>query len=299
MRVLIVGCGYVGLPLGAELARQGHQVFGIRRNPKALDELKAAHIQPISADITRAEHLERLPLPFDWVVNCVASGGGGAEEYRRLYLQGTQNLIERFAAAPPQKFVYTSSTSVYGQIDGSVVDETSPTTPAVPTAKVLLKTEEALLVAARQKTFPAVILRLAGIYGPDRGYWFKQFLAGEARMEGDGKRFLNMIHLDDVVGCVIATLQGGRAGEIYNAVDDEPVSQCDFFQWLATTLASPMPPSVALEPDAARKRGVTNKRVANGKLKAELKYQFQYPDFRRGYAAEIRKSSTSRSTKGL
>ena len=96
MRVLIVGCGYVGLPLGAELVQQGHEVFGLRRS--AADELKAAGITPLLADITRAESLAGLPRDFDWVVNCVASGGGGAGEYQQLYLQGTRNLIEWLAA---------------------------------------------------------------------------------------------------------------------------------------------------------------------------------------------------------
>ena len=167
------------------------------------------------------------------------------------------------------------------------------------TAKVLLETEKALLAAAQEKKFPAVILRVAGIYGPDRGHWFKQFLKNEARIEGDGSRFLNMIHRDDLIGCVIAALKNGRPGEIYNAADDEPVSQLHFFQWLAQSLDKPLPPSepaaVALarsgapreNPDASRKRGVTNKRVLNRKLKMELGHQFKYPNFRKGYSAEL------------
>ena len=103
-------------------------------------------------------------------MNCVASGGGGAEEYRQVYLQGTRNLIEWLAPQPPKKFVYTSSTSVYGQNDGSLVKENSPTEPLAATAQVLVETERVLLDAARRKEFPAVILRVAGIYGPDRGY---------------------------------------------------------------------------------------------------------------------------------
>ena len=123
MRVLIVGCGYVGRPLGAELARQGHAVFGLRRNVRAADELKSAGIQPLPADITKPEELKKLPGDFDWVVNCVAAGGGGAENYRQIYLEGNRNLIAWLAGSPPQKFIYTSSTSVYGQNDGSVVTE--------------------------------------------------------------------------------------------------------------------------------------------------------------------------------
>lgn len=287
MKCLIVGCGYVGLPLGAELIRLGHQVFGLRRNAAAQRELQAAGIQPLIADVTRPETLAKLPRDFDWAVHCVASRGGSAEDYRRIYLQGTRHILEWLAPSLSTKFVYTSSTSVYGQTDGSQVKETSPTRPVTETAKVLLETEQVLRDVFQQKKFPAVILRVAGIYGPERGHWFRQFLSNEARIEGDGSRFLNMIHRDDVIGCIIAALKNGRPGEIYNAVDDEPVSQLDFFQWLAEELGRDLPPSVPENLAENRKRGVTNKRVSNRKLKTELGYQFKYPDFRSGYTEEI------------
>jgi nucleoside-diphosphate-sugar epimerase len=221
------------------------------------------------------------------VVNCAASGGGSVEDYRRLYLEGTRNLIEWLAPSPPQKFVYTSSTSVYGQNDGSLVKEQSPTEPQAETARVLVETEKLLLEAAQAKQFPSVILRVAGIYGPERGYWFKQFLRDEARLDGKGERLLNMIHRDDLIGVVIAALKNGRAGEVYNAVDDEPVSQLKFFEWLGGTLDKPLPPSVTEDTEANRKRGVTNKKVSNRRLKMELGYQFKYPTFRQGYTAEL------------
>lgn len=280
MKCLIIGCGYVGLPLGAELVRQGHEVFGLRRSAAAGKELQAAGIKPLVADITRPETLAKLPGGFDWVVNCVAAGGGAAN-YRLVYLEGTRNLLAWLGAAPPEKFVYAGSTSVYAQYDGSVVTEESPADPVAETAKILRQTENVLLAAAR-KSFPAVILRVAGIYGPGRGHWVKQFLRGEARIEGDGSRWLNMIHRDDVVGGIIAALKNGRAGEIYNASDDEPVSQLNFFAWLAEILGKPLPPAVPETPDE-RKRGVTAKRVSNTKLRTELKYEFRFPDFRAGY----------------
>jgi nucleoside-diphosphate-sugar epimerase len=286
MRVLIIGCGYVGVPLGAELVRLGHEVFGLRRNSAAENELKAAGIQPLFGDVTQPETLAALPRDFDWVVNCVAAGGA-AENYREIYLQGTCNLLEWLTPNPPKKYVYTSSTSVYGQNDGFQVKETSPTEPLAETSRILVETEKILLDAAAQNKFPAVILRVAGIYGPDRGHWFKQFLKDEAHLEGDGSRFLNMIHRDDLVGCLIATLKSGRAGEIYNAVDDEPVSHLHFFQWLAQAVDKPLPPSEPENPDANRRRGVTNKRVSNRKLKMELGHRFKYPTFRQGYSAEL------------
>jgi len=286
MRVLIVGCGYVGLPLGAELVRQGHEVFGLRRSLLAENELKVAGVHPLAGDVTKPETLAKLSRQFDWVVNCVAAGGS-AENYRHTYLEGNRNLVSWLADSPPKKFVYTSSSSVYEQKDGSVVTEKSRVEPDAETAKVLVEAEKVLLDAAAQKKFPAVILRVAGIYGPGRGHWFKQFVKGEARIEGDGSRFLNMIHRDDVAGCIIAALKNGRAGEVYNVVDDEPVSQVDFLKWLAATLGKPLPPAGSKDAGIVRKRGATNKRVSNNKLKTELGYQFKFPNFRSGYGAEI------------
>ncbi|MEK7780639.1 MAG: SDR family oxidoreductase [Verrucomicrobiota bacterium] len=308
MRALIVGCGYVGFPLAAELARQGHEVFGLRRSASTDAALQAAGIKPLQADITAPDTLTKLPREFDWVVNCVASGGGDVEAYRQLYLQGMRNLVawliprsagilpasssndatatrRQDASAP--RIVYTSSTGVYGQNDGSLVDETSPTEPATETAKVLVETEKLLLAAGREKKFPAMILRAAGIYGPERGYLLKQFLRGEARIEGDGARTLNMIHRTDLIRAIIAALKVGQAGQIYNAVDDEPVSQLEFFTWLATKLSQPLPPTAPEDATAPRKRGLTNKRISNRKLRTELSFTFKYPDYRSGYSAEL------------
>jgi nucleoside-diphosphate-sugar epimerase len=312
MRVLIVGCGYVGLPLGAELVRRGHEVFGVRRplrpstklrrsqtKPSVSAEMMAAvreksqeierkhwqGVTPIHADITRREDLEKFPGPFDWVINTISSSKGGVEEYRAVYLEGTRHLLGWFSRHPPRQYVYTSSTSVYAQTDGAWVTEESAAEGASETGRVLVETEQLLLDAARQRNFPAVILRVAGIYGPERGHLFQQYIKGEARLAGDGSRLINMVHRDDVVRAIIAALERGRASEIYNVTDDEPVTQREFFDWLSGELHMPFPPS---EPEnTARKRGLTNKRVSNRKLRLELQCELKYPDFRQGYAAEI------------
>lgn len=292
MRVLIVGAGYVGMPLGVELVRQGHKVSGLRRSNMSDAEMQSAGITPLHADITRPETLAGLPNDIDWVVNCAATGGGSVEDYRQLYLQGTRNLIAWLQGTALRKFVYTSSTGVYGQNDGSLVDESSPTEPASETAQVLVQAEKVLLEAAQQKNFPSVILRAAGIYGPERGHLLKQFLRGEARIEGDGARHLNMIHRSDLVAAIIAALERARAGDIYNAVDDEPVTQLDFFRWLAASLGQPLPPAVPEDAATPRKRGLTNKRISNRKLKTELVRTFAFPNFRSGYASEIHGPNT-------
>jgi nucleoside-diphosphate-sugar epimerase len=287
MRVLIVGCGYVGLPLAAALAAMGNEVFGLRREAWSAAGPDSAGIKTLAGDITKPEDLARLPAGYDWVVNCVSSSGGGPEEYRSIYAQGGRNLLEWLAPRPPRKFVYAGSTAVYGQDDGSAVDESAPAEPHVETARVLVEAEKVLLDAVRQRGFPAVIMRLAGIYGPGRGYWFKQYLSGRARIEGGGGRILNMIHRDDAVGALIAALEKGRPGEIYNAVDDEPVTQLGCFQWLSGAMGRALPPAGREGTGTARNRGLTNKRVLNRKLKTELGYTFKYPTFRQGYEAEI------------
>ncbi|MFO1488280.1 MAG: SDR family oxidoreductase [Verrucomicrobiota bacterium] len=292
MRVLIVGCGYVGTPLGAELVRRGHEVFGLRRNPAAAGELQAEGIRPVFADFTQRDQLESLPRNFDWVVNCAAPGGGTVEGYRALYLEGTNNLLGWLRAHPPRHYVYTSSTSVYGQNDGSWVDEQSATEPGTETGDILVATEQLVLKETVGK-FPATILRSTGIYGPGRGYWLRQFLAGEARLEGQGGRFLNMIHRDDLAGSIIAVLLRGRPGQIFNACDCEPVTQRGLYTWLSEQLGRPLPPSVGENPESLRRRAVTNKRISNGLLRREIGQTFLYPSFREGYAAELKRLGVS------
>ena len=290
MRVLIVGCGYVGIPLGAELVRLGHEVFGVRRDPAAVPLLTAAGIQPVLVDISQTAALQKLPERPDWVVHCAAaSPPGGVEEYRRVYLEGTRNLLQHLAATPPRKFVYTSSTSVYGQDDGLPVKETSPTVSVTATSEVLLAAEQLLREAFQLTNCPSVILRVAGIYGPERGHLFLQYLKNQARIAGQGERFINMIHRDDLVGIMVAALKNGRGGEVYNVVDDEPVAQIHFLRWLSETLGKWMPPYAEGPEDPGRKRGLTNKKVQNRKLKMEIGYQFKYPNFRKGYTAEIQR----------
>jgi nucleoside-diphosphate-sugar epimerase len=276
MRVLVVGCGYVGKPLAERLVSEGHEVLGVSR--KATDS--DPNFAVLACDVTRPKSVARLPREFDWVINAAASSKGGVDEYRAVYLQGTKNLLAHLHFS---KYIFTSSTSVYAQTDGSLVTESSPTEPVSPTSRVLRETEQLLLDSSP----PAIILRLAGIYGPGRGHLFQQFLRGEARIHGHGNRLLNMIHRDDVVDVIIRALQRGSPGEIYNVTDNEPVTEREFFQWLAEKLHRELPLAVSETELLGRKRGTTNKRVCNEKLRAQLHYELRYPTFREGYAPEM------------
>ena len=286
MRVLIVGCGYVGVPLGAELVRLGHEVFGLRRNPAAEGELKAVGIQPLTGDMTQPETLAKLPRDFDWVVSCVAAGGD-ADSYRQIYLQGTRNLIDWLAPNPP-KNLFTPAAPVF---TGRTTARRSRN-PALPNRsrkrpKFSSRRKKFCSMRRRKENFPPSFCVWRGFTGRSAGIGSNNFCKDAAQIEGDGARLMNMIHRDDLVGCIIAALKSGRAGEIYNAADDEPVSLLHFFQWLAQAVDKPMPPVKQENSDDIRKRGVTNKRVSNRKLKMELGYRFKYPTFRQGYSAEL------------
>lgn len=288
MNVLLVGCGYVGMRLGADLAAAGHAVYGLRRSRTAEAEMEAAGIRMVQGDITDASSLRAIPEGIDWVVNLVSSTRGGAAEYERVYVEGTRNLLEQVERRSLRKYVQVSSTSVYGQTDGSWVDEQSPTEPASATSRLLVQAEEWL--RRQSADWPVVILRAAGIYGPGRGHLFQQFLRGDARRHGEGRRFLNMIHLADLASGIKAALEEGAAGETYNITDDLPVTEHEFLAWLAGELGRPLPPTVSEERLSERKRGYTNKRVSNAKAKQGLRWQPSFATYREGYAEAVRQA---------
>ncbi len=285
MRILIIGCGYSGLALGARLVQSGHEVFGMRRDSTAAGDLEAQGIRFLQGDVTEPESLKRTAPHWDVVINLVSSTRGGVDEYKAVYLEGTRTILSWLRERPPAKYLHTSSTSVYGQNDGSVVTESSNAEPVSATSRILIETETEVRAAFRHSGFPAIILRVAGIYGPQRGHLFKQYLKDEAVLRDDGEAFINNIHVQDLARAIINLIEQGIAGETYNLVDDEPVTQLDFFRWLSGNLGKPMPPSAPGDP--LRKRGLTNKRVSNAKLRA-TDFTLLYPTFREGYATELK-----------
>lgn len=286
MRILILGCGYVGTEAGRQLVVAGHSVVGVCRSPERIGELESLGIQPEVGDLTRREDLERLPGPFDAVINAVSSSKGGAAEYRSVYLEGTRTVLDWLRSHPLQRFAYTSSTSVYAQTDGSWVDECSPATPTGETGSLLRATEDLLLDANRERGFPAVILRVAGIYGPGRGFLFQKFLAGEATISGDGSRFINMVHRDDVASALVRVMDPTLAAGLYNCVDDAPLPQGEFLRWAAQSLDRPEPPTAPEPAPGTRKRGASHKRVSNARLRA-TGWVPKFPSWREGYRAWV------------
>jgi nucleoside-diphosphate-sugar epimerase len=179
--------------------------------------------------------------------------------------------------------VFISSTSVYQQTNGESVSENDADTPQNITTNILLEAEQNILEAG-----PAVaILRSSGIYGPGRGHLFRQFMNGTAAIEGDGKRFLNMVHLDDLVEAIILALELVGRRDIYNITDDEPVTQLEFFKWLSEITGRPMPPFIPEPNPSTAKRRITNKRVSNKLFKETLGFKYKYPTIREGITEEL------------
>jgi nucleoside-diphosphate-sugar epimerase len=208
----------------------------------------------------------KKPISPDFIVHCAASGRGGAEAYRHVYVNGCRNLTETFPGVP---LLFTSSTSVYAQTDGSVVTEESPAIPDRETGTLLLDAEKIVIAAG------GIVARLSGIYGPGRSVILKKFLSGEAVIEEDGRRFLNQIHRDDAAKAIHHLASLGASG-IFNASDSTPLSQLACYQALSAQFSLPLPPTGPR--DLNRKRGWTHKQVSNAKLRATA-WQPRFPSF--------------------
>jgi nucleoside-diphosphate-sugar epimerase len=267
-RVLIAGCGYVGEAAANAFHERGWEVEGWTGSAESAAKLSDRPYPVHAVDVTDRSAVSAASGEFDVVIHCVSSRGGREEQYRRLYFQGAQNLLRAF---PRATLLFTSSTSVYAQKDGSVVDEWSPAEPRHEKGKILRETEELVLAA------DGIVARLAGIHGPHRSVFLSRVLEGRTPPEGDD-RFINQVHRDDIVSALllVADRRAECRGEIFNVVADEPVKASAAYEWLSTQVKMPLVSDAA---DAGqRKRGDSNKQVSNRKLRA-LGWAPRYPTF--------------------
>ncbi len=285
-RVLVAGCGYVGSQAAVRLAARGCQVFGLRRRPRGLPD----GVVPLAADLTDPGSLADLPPALDLVLYAASAGGGAEAAYQEAYVEGPRNLLEALARSgqAPRRVLFTSSTSVYAQTGGAWVDEDSPTEPPHPTGRLLLAGERVF----RDGPFPAILLRLGGIYGPGRTRLAESVLEGSARLPGDGPRWTNRIHRDDAAGAVVhLACDVAEPAPVYLGVDREPAELAVVLRWLAAELGVPEPPP---GPSAAGRRARGNRRCSSERLVASG-YEHRFPTFREGYAsllAELRARRT-------
>ncbi len=270
MKVLIAGCGDVGNALGRELTARGDEVWGLRRNTAAL----ASAINPIQADLADPLTLAALPKHLDAVCYTAAAMGYNENAYNAAYVDGVKNMLwalERAEQRP--RFLFVSSTSVYGQDQGEWVDEDSPTTPESFSGRVLLAGE------ALVHNYPgeASAVRFGGIYGPGRNRLIKLVESG-ASCQNAPPLYTNRIHRDDCVGILVHLLDVDTVARIYIGVDSHPASQCEIMHWLAEKLGVSVPDSIA--------GSSAGKRCHNRSL-LESGYSLLYPTFREGYQAVL------------
>jgi nucleoside-diphosphate-sugar epimerase len=275
-RILIAGCGYVGQATADLFHAAGWDAEGWTASEKSAAPLSARPYPIYQIDISNRDQVAERTGIFDAVVHCASSRGGGLKAYRQIYLNGARNLLDRFFGT---KMLFTSSTSVYAQGDGSWVTEESETKPARETGRVLLETEKVVLDQG------GTVARLSGIYGPGRSALLSEFLAGTAIIDPENDRFVNQVHRDDIAFAIFLLLtREAQETQIYNVVDDQPVLQTDCYRWLAQRLNRPLPPIG--KSTGQRKRGDSNKRVSNAKLRGQG-WAPQYHTFAEGMERSV------------
>jgi nucleoside-diphosphate-sugar epimerase len=267
-RILIAGCGYVGSAAADLFHSAGWLVEGWTHSAVSAARLLDKPYPVTAVDLTDRHQINTRPQNFDLVIHCASTAGGDAESYRRVYLNGIQNLVDRFVGAT---LLFTSSSSVYAQGNGEWVNEQSPAQPQHEKGQLLWQTEQ--LVLGRG----GIVARLAGIHGPARSAILTRFLRGDAVIDPKNDRYMNHVHRDDIAAALLLLAETPpRSNSIYNVVDDSPILRSDCYRWLAEKLGRPSPPR-GHAPTSA-KRGRSNKRVSNLKLR-ECGWTPRYPSF--------------------
>jgi len=268
MHILVAGCGWLGTAVARRLAARGDRVTGIRTDPGRAGRLRELGIEPLALDLAEPGALARIP-DVDAILALQAARGGSEADYRRAYLQANATLLAA-ARRAGAALVHTGSTGVFGQRDGSELDETSPPAPE-GTSRVLAEAERLLLDSG----LPVRIVRLSGLYGPGRTGLIDRVRAGAMALgPGDGA-WMNFCHQDDAAAAVLAALDRGRDGAVYHATDALPLRRREVVLHVAGKLGIPPPESPAplTGPD---------RRVSGLRTRAELGLDLRWPDLRRG-----------------
>jgi nucleoside-diphosphate-sugar epimerase len=272
-KILIAGCGYVGQAAAKLFHIAGWSVEGWTKSESQV-------VRPYrlrSVDLSDAHQVAEAAGEFDAIVHCASTRGGDAQAYCRIYFDAAQNLIRTF---PNSTILFTSSTSVYAQQDGEWVTEESETKPVRDTSRILLQVEKLVLENN------GIVMRLAGIYGPGRSALLDKFLNGRSGVEKD--YFVNQVHRDDIATAMFLLLgdQSSPTG-IFNVSDGNPISANDCYRWLAERLGARTPAAASpTSPSLERKRGNTNKRVSNAKMR-DFGWRIRFPTFAEGMERSV------------
>ncbi|MFT5207467.1 MAG: nucleoside-diphosphate-sugar epimerase [Candidatus Omnitrophota bacterium] len=268
---LIAGCGYLGIALGQKLKSAGHNPFGIARSLASIKRIELADIQPLQFDLCKINAQSELPL-FDMAILCQAPNHQ-VDHYQSTYLDATASFLDYCKNKPNiKKIVFISSTSVYGDQHGHDVDERAVINPTTlnANAKTLYQAEQMLM----SSKLPVDILRLAGLYGPERNRIQK--IQDATFKPPLSEVITNRIHRDDAIQAIEIILKEKSHHEIYLGVDNESCTAKEFYTWLYSALNLNIPE--CSEAPATQ----SSKRCLNDKLK-KLSFNPQYPSFRDGY----------------
>ncbi len=253
-RKLIIGCGYLGSRVARRWIAQGDTVFALTRSADRAGEFRKLGIAPVVGNVTDPASLTALP-EVDTILYAVGLDRRSEQSQREVYVGGLGNVLNRLAGKV-RRFLYISSTSVYGQNTGEWVDESSECWPESENGKVCLEAEQLL----RSRIPAANILRLAGIYGPGRLVARIAAIRAGLTLEGNPDTWLNLIQVDDAVAAILACERRGAPGDTYLVCDDEPVRRMEYYKLLASLLGAPAP-RTALPPLArggqGRSRGLS------------------------------------------
>ena len=280
-RLLILGCGDVGMRL-LPLIRARFRVFAVTSDPERRAELRAAGAVPVLADLDVPRSLRRLAHLAQFVVHLAPPPSHGARDQR------TRNLCAVLPAGA--RMVYVSTTGVYGDCGGALIDETRPVAPHNTRAVRRVDAETVLRDWARRSQARLAILRVPGIYARDR-LPLRRLEQGTPALRAEDDVYTNHIHADDLARVVAQALFKAVGGRTYNAVDDSEMKMADYFDAVADTFGMARPPRVAREQLA----GVVSpmlltfmsesRRLSNARLKRELRVRLRYPDLHAALAA--------------
>ncbi len=271
--IAVIGCGYIGSAVGEALVRVGHDVIGTTTSAARVDTLRGLGIKPELVEVADVDRLHTLLGDREAVYLTIAPGRQG-RDYRSVYLAGAKNLLAAAEETPVRRIIYTSSTRVYGQEDGSWVDESSPTVPKDERGRILLETEAVLLNGAHalggDTTVGVTALRLSGIYGPGRDPAERiKTLAGTQR--GDGDAYVNLIHRDDIVATLVALLDKPHHG-VLNLSDHQPEPRRAFYDRILASAG--LRPIQWVRGDGPSDLG---KRIRNDLVKKTLNLSLKHP----------------------
>ena len=272
---LIVGCGYLGKRVAIKWREQGLSVAATTRSAEKAKELENLGLHPIICDVLNRHSLERLP-ESKVVLQSVAVDRQSGQSLRSVYVDGTINLLDVIQQRANRIF-YISSTSVYGQSAGEIVNEKSPCNPTRENAQICLEAEQLIEASG----VDSIIFRLSGIYGPNRLLARMNQIKQALPVPGNPDAWLNLIHIEDAVSAIIAAGDSHLSNEIILVSDDCPVRRREYYFSLAKLLQAPPPQFDATRKDPKGERG-HGKRCDNTKLHQLLLDTLQYPSIVEG-----------------